>query len=82
MAPIQGKPLILYTATPERYLGAMLAQCNDEGKEHFLYYINRTMVDAEVNSTKKIYHALVFVIQKLRHYLFACQIIVILKASD
>jgi len=27
----------------------MLAQCNDEGKEHALYYISRKMVGAEVN---------------------------------
>jgi len=33
MAPIQGKPSILYTAALERSLGAMLAQCNDEGKK-------------------------------------------------
>jgi len=32
MAPSTGKTLILYTAALECSLGAMLAQCNDEGK--------------------------------------------------
>jgi len=34
----------------------MLAQCNDEGKENALYFINQTMMVAEVNylSIKKI----------------------------
>jgi len=40
MAPVQGRPLILYTAALERSLGAMLAQCNDEWKENALYYIS------------------------------------------
>ena len=49
MAPVQGRPLILYTAALERSLGAMLAQNSDEGKENALYYISRTMVGAEIN---------------------------------
>ena len=79
MAPIQGRPLILYTAALERSLGAMLAQCNDEGKENALYCISRTMVGAEVNysSMEKICLALVFAIQKLRHYLLSHRIILI-----
>ena len=83
MAPIQGRPLILYTAALERSLGAMLAQCNDEGKENALYYISRTMVGAEVNysSMEKICLALVFSVQKLRHYLLSHQIILISKAD-
>jgi len=40
VALVQGRPLILYIATLERSLGAMLAQCNDEGKENALYYIS------------------------------------------
>jgi len=83
MTPVQGRPLILYTAALECSLGAMLAQCNDEGKENAIYYINRTMVGAEVNysSMEKICLALVFVVQKLRHYLLSHQITVISKAN-
>ena len=48
-APTQGGPLILYIAALERSLRAMLAQCNDKGKEKALYYISWTMVAAQVN---------------------------------
>jgi len=40
MAQVQGRPLILYTTALEQYLGAMLAQHNDAGKEYALYYIS------------------------------------------
>ncbi|KAK9929107.1 hypothetical protein M0R45_026215 [Rubus argutus] len=49
MAPIKGKPLILYIAALEHSLGALLAQNNDEGKENALYYLSRTLVEAEHN---------------------------------
>ena len=83
MALIQGRPLILYTAALEWSLGAMLAQCNDKGKENALYYISWTMVGAEVNysSMEKICLALFFSVQKLRHYLICHQIILISKAD-
>ena len=61
----------------------MLAQNNDEGKENALYYISRTMVGAEINysSMEKICLALVFAVQKLRHYLLSHQIMLISKAD-
>ena len=73
MAPTHGRPLILYTAALEHSLGAMLAQNNDEGKENALYYISRTLVGAERNysAMEKICLALVFTVQKLRHYLLS-----------
>ncbi|XP_020421291.1 uncharacterized protein LOC109949621 [Prunus persica] len=51
MEPIKGKPLILYIAALERSLGALLAQHNDDGKENALYYLSRTLVEAEQNYT-------------------------------
>ena len=83
MAPVQGRTLILYTTTLERSLGAMLAQNNDDGKENALYYISRTMVGAEINYSpmEKICLAVIFAIQKLRHYLLSHQIILISKAD-
>jgi len=62
MAPVQGRPLILYTATFKWSLGAILSQFNDERKEHSLDYISRTMVGAEINysSMEKISLVLVF----------------------
>ncbi|KAL0448542.1 UNVERIFIED_CONTAM: hypothetical protein Slati_1410600 [Sesamum latifolium] len=43
VAPIHGRPLILYVAAQERSVGILLAQKNDEGKENALYYLSRMM---------------------------------------
>ncbi|KAG9444850.1 hypothetical protein H6P81_016190 [Aristolochia fimbriata] len=73
MAPTSGKPLLLYIAAQEKSLGALLAQNDDQGKERPLYYLSRTMVGAELNYSpiEKTCFALIFAIQKLRHYLLA-----------
>ncbi|XP_070011134.1 uncharacterized protein [Nicotiana sylvestris] len=69
-APIPGKPLILYIAAQERSVGALLAQENSEGKENSLYYLSRMMTSNELNYSpiEKLCLALVFSIQKLKHY--------------
>ncbi|KAL0298024.1 UNVERIFIED_CONTAM: Transposon Tf2-11 polyprotein [Sesamum calycinum] len=41
VAPVPGRPLILYVAAQERSVGILLAQKNDEGKENALYYLSR-----------------------------------------
>ncbi|KAI5347393.1 hypothetical protein L3X38_015272 [Prunus dulcis] len=83
IAPIKGKPLILYIAALERSLGAMLAQENEEGKENALYYLSRTLVGAEQNYTpiEKVCLALIFAVQKLRHYILSHGITLISKAD-
>ncbi|XP_062075631.1 uncharacterized protein LOC133779727 [Humulus lupulus] len=43
IAPILGKPLILYITALDRSLGALLAQNNEDGKEVALYYLSRTL---------------------------------------
>ncbi|XP_074299880.1 uncharacterized protein LOC141631058 [Silene latifolia] len=77
------KPLILYIAAKERSLGAMGAKEIKEGKERALYYLSRTLVGAELNYSpiEKICLALVFAIQKLRHYMYAHTIHAVSKAS-
>lgn len=49
MSPTLGKPLLLYMAAMKSSLGVLLAQHNEEGKEHALYYLSRTMVGVELN---------------------------------
>ncbi|KAG9453545.1 hypothetical protein H6P81_006449 [Aristolochia fimbriata] len=73
MAPTSGKPLLLYIAAQEKSLGALLAQNDDQGKERPLYYLSRTIVGAGLNYSpiEKTCLALIFAIQKLRHYLLA-----------
>ncbi|XP_057803303.1 uncharacterized protein LOC131018607 [Salvia miltiorrhiza] len=69
-APMPGRPLILYIAAQERSMGALLAQENEGGKENTLYYLSRTMTPNELKYTliEKLCLALIFSIQKLKHY--------------
>jgi hypothetical protein len=52
-------------------LGALLAQNNDQGHEYAINYLSRTMIGAEhrYNPMEKDCLALVFAVQKMRHYL-------------
>ncbi|KAG9453935.1 hypothetical protein H6P81_006839 [Aristolochia fimbriata] len=73
IAPIVDKPLLLYIAAQEKSVGALLAQCDEDNKERSLYYLSRTLVGAEFNYTpiEKSCLALIFAVQKLRHFLLA-----------
>ena len=72
-APITGKPFILYTRALDHSLGALLTQENHEVKEDALYYLSRTLVGAEhrYSPVEKECLAVMFVIQKLRHYMLS-----------
>ena len=65
--PILGKPMVLYIAVQEKYLGALMEQANEEGKERALYYLSRTLNRAELNYSpiEKTHLALFFAIDKL-----------------
>ncbi|XP_049394584.1 uncharacterized protein LOC125858841 [Solanum stenotomum] len=82
-APIPGKPLILYIAAQERSVGALLAQENSEGKENSLYYLSRTMTPNELNYSpiERLCLALVFSIQKMKHYFQAHVVRLISRAN-
>ncbi|KAK4385722.1 hypothetical protein Sango_2696200 [Sesamum angolense] len=70
VAPVLGRLLILYVAAQERSVGILLAQKNDERKENALYYLSRTMTPNELKYSpiEKLCLALIFSIQKLKHY--------------
>ncbi|KAL0292617.1 UNVERIFIED_CONTAM: hypothetical protein Sangu_2527500 [Sesamum angustifolium] len=70
VAPVPGRPLILYVAAQERSLGILLAQKNDEGKENALYCLSRTMMPNELKypPIEELCLTLIFSIQKLKHY--------------
>lgn len=66
-----GRPLKLYVLATDTTIGSMLAQKNDEGKEHAVYYLSRML-----NETKKRYTAiekmglsLYFACTKLRQFM-------------
>ncbi|KAG9444925.1 hypothetical protein H6P81_016265 [Aristolochia fimbriata] len=82
--PIVDRPLLLYIAAQEKSVGALLAQCNEDNKERSLYYLSRTLVGAELNYSpiEKTCLALIFSIQKLRHYLQAHSTNLISRANS
>ena len=82
-APIPGKPLTLYIAAQERSLGALLAQENEERREMALYYLSRTLKGLELNYSpiEKTCLALIFSIQKLRHYMQAYTVHLVARAD-
>ncbi|KAL0358220.1 UNVERIFIED_CONTAM: hypothetical protein Scaly_1507700 [Sesamum calycinum] len=83
IAPVPGRPLILYVAAQERSVGILLAQKNDEGKENALYYLSRTMTPNELkySPTEKLCLELIFSIQKLKHYFQSHSIYLVSKAN-
>lgn len=83
MSLTQGKSLLLYVVAMESSRGALLAQHNEEGKKHALYYLSRTMVSAKLNYSpiEKIYLALVFALHQLKHYLLTTSVHLISRAD-
>src|SRR5256886_3233891 len=83
VAPVAGKPFLLYVRSMDHSLGALLAQHNDEGYEQAIYYLSRTLLGAEhrYRSVEKECLALVFAVQKMRHYLVGQTIHVISKVN-
>jgi len=47
VAPILGKLFLLYVKAMDHSLGALLTEKNDEGYEHAIYYLSRTLIGAE-----------------------------------
>ena len=64
-------------------LGTLLAQKNDDGHEHAIYYLSRTLIGAEshYNPIENECLALIFAIQKMRHYLVGQIIHVIFRVN-
>jgi len=67
----------------DRSLGALLAQKDDNGHEQDIYYLSRTLIGAEsrYNPIEKECLALVFAVQKTRHYLVGQIIHVIFRVN-
>ncbi|KAM2654418.1 hypothetical protein EV2_025928 [Malus domestica] len=70
--PRHGKPLKLYISATEESIGYLLAQDNDIGWEHAIFYLSRNLNSAEINysAIEKLLLALFFAASKLRHYMF------------
>jgi len=83
VAPTSEKLFLLYIRAMNHSLGVLLAQKNDEGLEQAIYYLSRTQIGVEChyNPVEKECLALVFAIQKTRHYLIKQIIHVISKVN-
>src|SRR3954469_22501681 len=83
VASIAGKPFLLYVRSMDHSLGPMLAQQNDEGYEQAIYDLSRTLLGAKhrYHPVEKECLALVFAVQKTRHYLVGQTIHVISKVN-
>lgn len=77
-------PLILYIIVHERLQEALLAQEEENGREHSLYYLSETLAGIEVNysSIEKMCLALFFAIDKLRHYVQAFTVHLVVKPDS
>jgi len=82
-ALVLGSPFLIYVRVMNHSLGALLAQNNDQGHEQAIYYLTRTMIGGEhlYNPIVKECLALVFAVQKMRHYLVGQTFHVISKVN-
>jgi hypothetical protein len=73
---MQGKSFILYLATWTHALVPLLAQQDENNKEHLVYYNSQTLIDYEKRYMliEKQCLALVFTITQLRHYLLNAEV--------
>ncbi|KAL5843565.1 hypothetical protein ACOSQ4_009523 [Xanthoceras sorbifolium] len=76
--PKEGEKLLLYLAVSETAISAVLVR-EEDGKQLLVYYINKTLLDAETRYTQleKLAIALVTAAHKLRPY-FQCHTISVL----
>uniref|UniRef100_A0A2N9EGQ7 RNase H type-1 domain-containing protein n=1 Tax=Fagus sylvatica TaxID=28930 RepID=A0A2N9EGQ7_FAGSY len=81
-APISGKPLRLYLASNSQAIGALIAQENDNGVEQPIYYVSRTLKDAEsrYSGAERSCLALISASQRLRHYFLAHKVQLMTKS--
>jgi len=82
-SPIVGKSFLLYVRDMDHSLGALLTHKNDEGAKQAIYYLSRNLIGAEshYSPVEKECPALVFAIQKMRHYLIGQTIHVISRVN-
>ncbi|KAL0340174.1 UNVERIFIED_CONTAM: hypothetical protein Sradi_4534200 [Sesamum radiatum] len=83
VAPVPGRLLILYLAVQERFVEILLAQNNNDRKDNTLYYLSRMMMPNELKylPIEKLCLALMFSIQKLKHYFQSHSIHLVSKAN-
>ena len=81
--PRDGAPLKLYIAAADLSIGGLLAQDDENGVEHAVYYLSRVLTDCETRYSpmEKLCLALYFAGCKLRHYMLAFTTVVIAQSD-
>ncbi|XP_028193320.1 uncharacterized protein LOC114378935 [Glycine soja] len=71
MPPSRNKTMKLYIAASDKTIGSMLAQEDDDGIEHAIYYLSRVLNNAETRYTaiEKLCLCLYFSCAKLKQYI-------------
>ena len=69
--PNYSKDFILYLDASEATIGMVLVQEDDSLQEHMIYYLSRSLVEADLSyaHVEKLALAVVHTAQRLRHYL-------------
>ena len=80
--PVHKKPLLLYLAANSYVIGALIAQKDGGGVEQPVYYISRTLKDAETHypRAERACLAIVYASQRLRHYFSAYEVWLMTKS--
>ena len=81
-APIRKKPLLLYLATSQYAIDALIAQEDGGGIEQPVYYINRALKDTETHypRAERACLAIVCALRRLRHYFLAYEVWLMTKS--
>ncbi|KAI3873771.1 hypothetical protein MKX03_009856 [Papaver bracteatum] len=81
--PIKGEPLYLYLAHTETSIGVLVAQDMGGANLIHIYYLSKTLKDAELRYTlvEKACLPLILAAQKIRHYLLNHKCYVVAAAN-
>ena len=80
--PVPEKPLLLYLTTANTAMGALLAQYIEETrKENVIYHISKKMLayEEKYSPLEKTCVALLWATRKLKHYMLAFKILLIVR---
>ena len=77
------KIILTLVRAMDHSLGTLLAQKNDKGCEHAIYYLSKTLIgdESRYNPIEKECLALIFAVQKRRHYLVGQTIHVVSRVN-
>ena len=81
-APIRGRLLLLYLVSNSQAIGALLAQEDYDGNEQPIYYVSRTLKDAETRYPRieRACLVVIYASQRLKRYFSAYQILLVTKS--